>query len=189
MTTSTPAQIDHEVLEFCSSINPDSSPIYVKVAPKEFARPKECFYNVRTAIESFGGECAYGWIIWLWPNVFIEAEHHSVWKTPSGRLLDITPKADGERKIVFLQANSATYDFEADLQLDSVRKPLVEDPDVEQWSKLAADSFSIKKSNRRGNIINVTPELLLVDRQRLVLLQQLQNRYPARVSRRRRRGN
>jgi len=187
--TTTPPEIDSAVREFCSEIKSESSPVYVKVAPREFARPKECFHNVRSAIESFGGECAYGWTIWLWPSVFIEAEHHSVWKTPGGRLLDITPKADGEKKIVFLQDDSATYDFEIDTQLDSIRKPLVEDPDVERWLKLAADSFSIMKSNRKGKEVTVTPELLLVERQRLVLLQQLQNRYPARVFRRRRRGN
>jgi hypothetical protein len=187
--TTTPPQIDGEVRAFCSEINSKSNPTYVKVTPRDFALPRECFYNVRTAIESFGGQFAYGWTIWLWPNVLIEAEHHAVWKTPSGRLIDVTPKAEGERKIVFLQDDSATYDFEIDVQRDSVRKPLVEDPDVAQWLKLAADSFSIMKSNRTGEVVNVTPELLLVERHRAVLLQRLQNRYPAHIARRRKRAN
>jgi hypothetical protein len=187
--TTTPALIDRDVLEFCSIINPDSNPVYVKVSPREFARLSDCFYNVRKAIESFGGKFAYGWMIWLWPNVLIEAEHHALWETSGGRLVDITAKTDGERKIVFLPDDSATYDFEKDLQLDNVRKPLVEDPDVKRFLKLGADSVSIRKSNRRGQHIVMTPELRLLESQQGVLLQRLRDCYPARVSRGRRRRN
>lgn len=51
-----------------------------------------------------------GWLIWIMPGVMmIEAEFHSVWVSPTGEMIDITPKAQGENKILFLPDKKLKY--------------------------------------------------------------------------------
>ena len=104
-----PAEIDERVLGFCSAISPHQ-PLYVPVEPAPGARVAYCFDNSVKRAEQLGGEAVYGWAIWHWPNVWFEAEHHAVWRRPSGELLDVTPQAGSPERILFVPDPSAPYD-------------------------------------------------------------------------------
>jgi hypothetical protein len=60
-----------------------------------------------------GGGPLYGWIIWGAAGLYWNAEFHCVWMQPHGGLLDITPKADGERGVLLApdQTFAADFDF------------------------------------------------------------------------------
>ena len=59
-----------------------------------------CYWNANVAAQTFGGEAIYGWSI----NDFgdhhgcLTLVGHAVWKTPDGKLVDITPNFDSKRK-------------------------------------------------------------------------------------------
>jgi hypothetical protein len=101
LNPSTPKKINYKVKEFCRSIRPDASPVFIAVIGGYPAN--KCHWNVRAHVAAQGGRQVMGWIIWQgkWS---IQAEYHSVWESPSplGELLDITDKEHGEKQIVFL---------------------------------------------------------------------------------------
>ena len=102
----TPKTIDTVVTSFCSSISTDH-PFYVDIKIEEYSRPLFCFENVDEKLNRDDGTKVLGWQIWLWPDIFIEAEFHAVWKSDAGNYIDITPKHSGESKILFLPDSKA----------------------------------------------------------------------------------
>ena len=104
-----PAEIDAATLAFCATIS-DETPFYVPVHPVAGAKPAYCFDNSVTQAQAKGGEAAYGWAIWRWPGRWFEAEHHAVWRTPSGDLVDVTPQTGAPERILFLPDPDAVYD-------------------------------------------------------------------------------
>jgi hypothetical protein len=68
-----------------------------------------CHINVAHRVREAGGTVVPGWIVWqAW---FDEVEHHAVWQPPgSTDLIDLTPRPDGEDKIVFLPDPSRRID-------------------------------------------------------------------------------
>lgn len=62
-----------------------------------------CAATVARAIAELGGEPILGFHIHHWPNMFIEALPHYVWKRPDGVLVDLTEKypTDVARHSVF----------------------------------------------------------------------------------------
>jgi hypothetical protein len=124
MNTITPPEIDEAVRIFCSEVAPGNEPIHVKVIPRRGAKQDECFPNVREAVRAQGGRIVYGWTIWVWPRVYFEAEHHAVWETPGGTLVDVTPKAAGEKRILFQPDPGRTYDFAAFRRIDTCENRL-----------------------------------------------------------------
>lgn len=55
-----------------------------------------------TASGADGGEAVYGWCLWLFPGVWVEAEFHTVWRSSDDELIDVTPKVGGEKAIMFV---------------------------------------------------------------------------------------
>jgi hypothetical protein len=50
-----------------------------------------------------GGSIQFGWVLWEDKQAdFVEAQFHSVWKNPKGELIDITPRQDNEKRILFI---------------------------------------------------------------------------------------
>jgi hypothetical protein len=98
----------------------------------------ECFPNVWNHIDRAGGSIVHGWCIWENPGLFIEGEFHGVWKSPSGELVDITQKKDGEREILFLIDPSTDLPRESMLRRDNVRMAMKDDPAVHQFLETAA---------------------------------------------------
>jgi uncharacterized protein YchJ len=64
------------------------------------------------------------------PGVFLEAEFHAVWATLDGMLVDPSPKADGEDRILFLPDATRTY---VGLPVENRRKLLVKNDAMLEW--------------------------------------------------------
>jgi len=102
---------------------------------------------VRNQIEAHGGSVCYGWQIWEWPNVLINAEFHAVWKDPSGSLVDITPKPPPIQRILFLPDPTREYDGR---QVNNVRRPLRNDPAIKRFIKDCDREFEISNRGDRA---------------------------------------
>lgn len=101
-TSRFPRTIHKFVLELVEKLGSGTTPVWVPVRPGKGALPSECFFNVPKHIEKNGGGIRYGWTIWQCANLFIEGELHAVWVSPGGELIDVTPKDDGETRILFV---------------------------------------------------------------------------------------
>jgi hypothetical protein len=104
-----PEQVDAATRAFCATISP-APPVYVPVRPALASKPAYCFDNSVAYAQANAGEAVYGWAIWRWPGRWFEAEHHAVWRSPDGDLLDVTPQAGDPPRILFLPDPSAPYD-------------------------------------------------------------------------------
>jgi hypothetical protein len=112
--SSAPKATAPHVRAFCERISPGSKPVRLAIQPEPRCLPRECFSNVRQKVEKEGGRIRYGWAIWEWPRVFIEAEHHAVYEAPNGSWHDLTPLPpdDPESARLFLPDDAAVYDFD-----------------------------------------------------------------------------
>lgn len=127
-----PRAITPAILEFCTWLNPEAQPVWVPVLPDPDAQPRECFFNVRARVERDGGELLNGLAIWQWPRVMLEAEHHAVWRH-DGKLIDVTPQRDRERKILFLPHPELTFDFNRRTQITNERRSLGQMVAAQWW--------------------------------------------------------
>jgi SEC-C motif len=102
----------------------------IPVRPARWGQYSDCYANVEEQVRRRGGSIIYGWIIWLIPNVMIEAEHHAVWCSPNGMLVCVSPHVRGERMVVFAPDPATPYPGNS---IDNVRKPLSDDPVVAEF--------------------------------------------------------
>ena len=109
MHTLTPQALTDVVLRFCRRVNAAVSPVFVPIVPGPNAKVNECFPNVQAKIAVDGGGFENGWQIWEWPNVYIEAEFHSVWVSAQGDRVDVTPKPIPMDRILFVSDPSRSY--------------------------------------------------------------------------------
>lgn len=138
----TPDRVTDKIMELCSRIVPDAKPEYIQVEAQGWCLPMECFPNVERMVREHGGQQVNGWAIWQWANILVEAEAHSVWRSPEGELADITPHHDGEKRILFLRDRNMAYSCE---KIGSVRLALT-------GSLLAAELIDL--SNRMDEIVS-----------------------------------
>lgn len=153
MPATTPKKIDAAIRAFGLSIKPRGSLFYVDVKPMAGTEPHECFNNVRRCVEKDGGTETFGWAIWSWPGVFVEAEHHSVWQKADGSFCDPTPTPQGETRILFLEDSSAIYDFTTDRRRDNVRAPLRQDVAIAEYLAASAEFHAYMEAHSVGRII------------------------------------
>jgi hypothetical protein len=71
--------------------------------PIAFApEPNNCHRNVWCQIRHAGGGARHGWVLAQdKAQSFAEAIFHTVWQSPDGRLVDITPRKDLEKRLPF----------------------------------------------------------------------------------------
>ncbi|MCS4505995.1 hypothetical protein NYO91_18095 [Arhodomonas aquaeolei] len=83
--------------------------------PKEFKpEPQNCFFNVWARMKFSGGDKQHGWLIAQdVTKDFIEAQFHAVWVSSEGKFIDVTPRIDGERRVMFIP------DYAREIQLSS----------------------------------------------------------------------
>jgi hypothetical protein len=155
MPTRAPDKLLPPIQAFCAEVNPAVAPIFVPVEPAAGAEENECFVNVRRMVEKFGGAIQYGWGVWWWPGVFIEAEHHAIWTTPSGQLFDITPNAFGAKKTLFVCDNAAIFDEAKFRRRDNKRKALKRDPIIQEWLKCAVERAAFIERHSIGRQIRM----------------------------------
>lgn len=109
---STPKKLgsfSRRVQMICKRLNPDAQPVYLPYTDVGSGyAPAQCHINLSHRIREHGGERVNGWMIWELDGQFAEGEFHCVWQSPKeGALIDITPRRDGEQRILFL-ADPAT---------------------------------------------------------------------------------
>ena len=97
----TPTSVTEEIRVFCESIAPSQEPVYVPVRPVPGAKERHCHPNVERHARQKGGTQVFGWTIWQ-SQILFDAEFHCNWMSADGDLIDITPKADKEKRILFL---------------------------------------------------------------------------------------
>jgi hypothetical protein len=136
-TSKAPISLPSYVREFCTEIN-STPPQILNYTRDDGSLPSECFENVSNKVAEAGGQAVFGWQIWEWPGVLVEAEFHSVWQSPDGELLDITPKIENEQQIVFVADPRKTYTGE---RVDNLRKALADNRLVHDFIRLCEASF------------------------------------------------
>lgn len=127
-----PSDINEEILSFCKILNSELTPEFVDVTPASGAVTGECYDNARSQMRLSGGDVVFGWVIWIWPRVFLEAEHHAVW-SDGGRLVDVTPPIDGEDKLLFLPDSNTVFDYKKRKRIPSRRMSLSNSSSVSKY--------------------------------------------------------
>lgn len=149
--TRTPVEITEQIITLCKEIDKSQKPYRVPVKPESWAEPTECFINVKTKVEKDGGKIQFGWAIWEWPNVMIEAEFHAIWISPENTPIDITPKPVNMQKILFLPDSERVYDYSADYyRVDNIRRPLSNNPLVSDFIKISEQIFEVEETHSPG---------------------------------------
>lgn len=131
--SSVPADVTPEIRTLCAEIVTGCLPEFVKLRPDHAAEVRECFHNVTRVAERNGGGLVYGWALWEWPRIFIEAEHHAIWRSPSGELVDVTPHEYPADRVLFLEDPSATYDFETAVRRPNQKRALRDVAAIHLW--------------------------------------------------------
>jgi hypothetical protein len=156
LVATTPNAISSEIIRFCETIVPGSTPIFMDVQPDPHSVMSECFDNVNTFAQRRGGTPLLGWTIWNYHGLWLDAELHSVWKAPDGKLSDITPPVDGEAILMFLPDPTRAFDYENPWVPGNRRVALVDDIEVAQHIEWAGKFDTIRTSYPRPQ----TPEIV-----------------------------
>lgn len=104
--------------------------------------------TVADKVAADGGRCVFGWAIWEFPGVLIEAEFHAVWEGDDGTQLDVAARPLMFPVITFLPDPVRTYQGR---QVDNVRKPLSSDPRVRELIYLMGQRFGILNAGARAD--------------------------------------
>jgi hypothetical protein len=106
----TPTNISPAIEAMCAEIGA-AAPVFVEVEPGPRARAGWCFANVEEAMAKLGGSREHGWVLWE-SAAWLNGEFHAVHRLPDGRLVDPTPKPDGERRILYASDPRYPADFD-----------------------------------------------------------------------------
>ena len=151
MNPTTPSTITQIIIDFCAEIDSTTKPVIVPVMPSKDARLNYCMTDVPAYVENNGGSVKYGWTIWELPDIFLEAEFHSVWLNPEGKLIDIIPKLDNEKEILFLPDSSRVYENKL---VENIRKPLVDNEYTHAWLMVEKKRYEIRKKHFKDGEVN-----------------------------------
>jgi hypothetical protein len=97
-----PNEVDEKVQKLLIKMKKKESPFLVNVKPEKNAKINECVDNVIKKIESDGGLQIFGWQIMQSKNI-TEAGFHSIWQSPDGVYLDITPREIYVNSVLFIK--------------------------------------------------------------------------------------
>jgi len=177
----TPRSIRPSLLHFCNSIVVNQQPLYVEVNPLLNQPVNECFTVIPKHIATHGGKQIFGWTIWEWLNVMVEAEFHTIWCTDDV-MVDISPKEDDimqilfRNKVLFLPDPCRKYEGR---QVDNIRKPLRGDKRIRRFCQMAHDLFL---ATNEGDLaykreFHVTPRIQKIRNDMLQLYMSLTRKY------------
>ncbi len=146
----TPCIDSRSALALCQEISADHQPFYIEVKPLAGENPKDCFFIIDRYVKAHGGERIIGWAIWELPLVFVEAEFHAVWLSPTGEYVDLTPRSSNTARCLFLPDPSMTY---SGRQVDNIRRPISQLPEVVALLDVQERLFEIKNRGDRATQI------------------------------------
>jgi hypothetical protein len=108
-----PSQINKHVRTLSDqlSIAADEHLLMEYVKPRRFSPElANCHLNSRLQAKCEGGSVQSGWMIAQDEKFnFAEAIFHTVWRTPEGVLRDVTPRIDGEERVMFIPDSQRTF--------------------------------------------------------------------------------
>ncbi|MET4260013.1 hypothetical protein ABIC09_004973 [Bradyrhizobium sp. S3.12.5] len=107
---STPDAIDDHVDAFCKELGVSNAE-FVDVRPSPGAELGMCQRNVKAHIRRNGGTLVHVWAIWA-NRLFLMSEFHAVCRSPAGTLVDVTPTAEGESRVLCAVAEDFGEDFD-----------------------------------------------------------------------------
>jgi hypothetical protein len=120
---------DAHVLTFCNGIS-TGTPMNIPYAPVVDEPFNECVSIVKEHVARHGGSAVYGWSIWEWPGVLIEAEFHVAWQSVDNGIVDITPKPVKFKHTTFIPDPEIKY---RGVQINNIRKPLIDSAIVREY--------------------------------------------------------
>jgi hypothetical protein len=151
--TVTPLHFHKFLQRLCVRIGSRHEPVRLPVSRMPDSVPLECFENVNRCIEQQGGTRQYGWLLWEWPHVMVEAEFHCVWRDPGGQLREITGSAERELEVLFVPDDTRIY---AGRRVDNLRLAIRDDQLVHDLIWCAAERYRFSDwLSRGGNIASV----------------------------------
>lgn len=147
----TPVRVTSDIIEFCSEIDPTASSVFVPVAPVADVRHGYCLTDVPPFVQRNGGNVQFGWIIWECPKVALEAEFHACWVNPENKLVDITPKPDNEKSILFLPDSQRVYEHKS---VSSRQKALVDNDCTRLWLMIGRKKDEIRTKHFKNDEVD-----------------------------------
>ena len=81
------------------------TPLYVDHMDRGYD-PSQCHLSAKHCAMVNGGRRVHGWALWKFGGQ-IDAEHHSVWETDDGHLVDVTPPKFGGGRVFFVRDDTA----------------------------------------------------------------------------------
>lgn len=143
----TPRAISEPVRELCRELVPDAQPQYLQVAAEQGAQADDSFGIVERHVEQHRGSVRYGWRIWEWPGVMIEAEFHAVWEDAAQQLHDLTPAPNSIDTILFLPDAARAPNGR---RLNNVRRALSPAPEIQKYIEAADAEFELMNRASRA---------------------------------------
>jgi len=149
MIPTTPDEVTPAIEALCRRVNRDSRPTYITVNSLPGGTMDDCFSNVKQRIAIAGGTEVLGWTIWALP-VMIEAEFHAVWRSPTGDLVDVSPRRGGETRILFLPDSTKRYEGRL---VNNIRLPVYRnDVLAERFIKLSDQIYEVMNPGERADL-------------------------------------
>ena len=129
----TPKTITPKIANLCTAlVGSGAQPVFVPVQPVKH-EIDDCYGAVETTVGTSGGAIVYGWNVMEWPFTLLEAQFHAVWQTLTGNLVDVSPKEDGETRILFLPDPGRRF---LGKRIDSHYVALRDDPQITEFISL-----------------------------------------------------
>lgn len=151
----TPVKITEPIKRFCKTIvgKKENEPVFINVQPHERSREQHCFENVSEMISRNGGLQINGWLIWQRGNMYLYAEAHSVWMNDEGKLIDVTPPHDGEKRILFLRDDRVQY---CGIRIPSKFYQLTKSKKVLKFIRLREEGYFIEADLKLDGMTKIT---------------------------------
>lgn len=147
----TPANTDSASIQIIKAkIKSDLAPVFINVDSLPNAEIDDCFKIVDDHIAIHGGVRKLGWALWELPGLYIEAEFHAVWEKPDGELLDITPKREETKTILFLRDDLTPYE---NCQVNNIRVAIRKEEPLLKLFYACEGIFEILNKGDRKNHI------------------------------------
>lgn len=183
----TPLEIDADVRVFCKEIALGQQPSFIELRPTETAKYGECYHNVQEHIGTHGGSVVFGWAIWQWRYVFLEAEHHAVWQSHNGSLLDITPNDHWVSRILFLPDPLHPYNYLSEEIIENRHKNLSGIREVDEFLGLGLKKKLILRKNASNGYVQLAGDDLTdfenIDLRSAILRSQILNKIGKKIGR------
>ena len=107
-----PLKVMSDVSLFCQSLSP-REPLLLPYTDHGLLREKYCHVNVRDLVEASGGRHQHRWLVFRWKEDgnILQSQYHSVWVTPEGTMLNVTPHSSEHDQVLFLPDDLRTIEW------------------------------------------------------------------------------